>query len=1298
VGSTTQQVLVSAEVPAINIPAGSQSFSSSGSFTLPLGVTNFRIFAGAGGGGGGGGHKAPACGSRPRHHGGVGGKGGSFSYSYTSLPTQSNSIDFTVGQGGAGGAGGESGRSGGSTTVSINGTTVGTAAGGGGGGGFPDSGDASKVVNGVNAPGGGGGLGGAAGLGAQDNSDPRASPGNDGSVIISWDAVNIPGSPAVYRTETTPVYEPVTEPIYQDVIENIYAPVYGDVYAPVTEDVLAPVYEDILAPIYENILAPVYEDITEAVYEPIYATVPGAPGSAGGTGGYTSVSLAVRAGDQITVVVGASGRSARGGLSTYLTFDYSGGNAGASSAGGAGGGGGGASFVLHNGQVVAVAAGGGGGGGGGTSAEDRLPGLAGLPGTNSGSGSGIRAIGRPSSAGIATGGGGGGGFWAGAAGVSGKSGGGGAGGTNYGKSSESGNADTPGGLSSSNYPGQNVGYAERSGAALVSLYKSFSLAVKTSSQWKRSDRSWVKISGQWREIYNGWVKINGAWREISYGSETTVAPSYQLSANKASVNEGDSVDFRLSTTGVPAGTSIAYTATGIAANDLTSGSLLGSFIVGSRDTISFGIKANQTTNGARTLTVVLDGSVATESCVVNDTSMTPAYGVIPERFNVDEGSSLTFNVTGSDITDGTYYWTINNNAGDFGTSSGTFTITNNTGSFSVTPRADLLTEGAETFTVSVRAGGVTGAIVATSGTVTINDTSTLSYQIAAPASIDEGATGNFSVSTTGVVDGTTLYWSINHNTTTDADFNAVNGAFTINNNSGTFVISPVSDLQTEGSQSFAVSIRTGSVSGVVVATSTTVAVNDTSLTPVNPTYTLSRSVGTVNEGGVVVITLATGQISSGTSVPWTITGAGITLNDFDSIQINGSDVAKSLTGNFVIQNGISTLRLVISSDQISEGSETFTVSLDNGQASISVNINDTSTVPPPTYSINPTRLSVDEGSSISWNITTTNFGSGTLYYTTAGTIGASDFTDGINSGSISVSNNVGNLTKTLTNDAVTENSETIVIQLRTQSTNGPIVATANSVTVNDTSQTPPPPPPEATYQLSNSVASVNEGGVVMFTLVTQNVSDGTQVPYTISGAGVTSGDFDSMQVNGSSISTALTGNFIIQNGVSTLRVVVAKDSITEGTESFALGLNNGQGSVSVTINDTSTDWAHSYVIGSQYPFGGCAGAGWTDLTLYVSVRNGVVLSVSSVAADYKRNLPAANSGTLISGSNLTANATNQTGWWIAGANGRDKMAFQVSTTYNANTNQLTVIVYGNCKGGSTSATTVEIYRTSITPN
>lgn len=90
--------------------------------------------------------------------------------------------------------------------------------------------------------------------------------------------------------------------------------------------------------------------------------------------------------------------------------------------------------------------------------------------------------------------------------------------------------------------------------------------------------------------------------------------------------------------------------------------------------------------------------------------------------SVNEGSSLQFNVTGTNIVNGTYYWTVTN-SGDFATSSGSFTITNNAGSFTVTPSADGVTEGAETFQAQVRTTSTSGTVVATSASITINDTS-----------------------------------------------------------------------------------------------------------------------------------------------------------------------------------------------------------------------------------------------------------------------------------------------------------------------------------------------------------------------------------------------------------------------------------------------------------------------------------------------------------------------------------------------------------------------------------------------
>jgi hypothetical protein len=129
----------------------------------------------------------------------------------------------------------------------------------------------------------------------------------------------------------------------------------------------------------------------------------------------------------------------------------------------------------------------------------------------------------------------------------------------------------------------------------------------------------------------------------------------------------------------------------------------------------------------------------------------PTYSVVAAAGNVNEGSSLTFNVTTTEVANGTtLYWTVSRPE-DFATSSGSFTINSNAGSFSVTPTADSTTEGAETFTASVRTVSTSGTIVATSGSVTINDTSTTPPPPPPPGSNPPSAqllTFNFTVPTT----------------------------------------------------------------------------------------------------------------------------------------------------------------------------------------------------------------------------------------------------------------------------------------------------------------------------------------------------------------------------------------------------------------------------------------------------------------------------------------------------------------------------------------------------------------------
>ena len=131
--------------------------------------------------------------------------------------------------------------------------------------------------------------------------------------------------------------------------------------------------------------------------------------------------------------------------------------------------------------------------------------------------------------------------------------------------------------------------------------------------------------------------------------------------------------------------------------------------------------------------------------------LTPFFSGGPE--SVNEGSGLNFLVGGTNIPDGTYYWTIETNAGDFATASGTVSVTGtsgaNLGVFGVTPTADATTEGSETFTVALREGSITGTILATSVAVTINDTSFPLGQFTFNGTPTDWATTNATVATYG---------------------------------------------------------------------------------------------------------------------------------------------------------------------------------------------------------------------------------------------------------------------------------------------------------------------------------------------------------------------------------------------------------------------------------------------------------------------------------------------------------------------------------------------------------------------
>ena len=103
--------------------------------------------------------------------------------------------------------------------------------------------------------------------------------------------------------------------------------------------------------------------------------------------------------------------------------------------------------------------------------------------------------------------------------------------------------------------------------------------------------------------------------------------------------------------------------------------------------------------------------------------------------------------------------------------------------------------------------------------------------------------------------------------------------------------------------------------------------------PPVPTYSLSRSASSASEGNSASFTLATGNVSNGTVIAYTITG------------VTASDINIPLQGSFVV--GVSpTVTITFAADLLTEGTETLTLALNNGASTISIAVSDTSITPP----------------------------------------------------------------------------------------------------------------------------------------------------------------------------------------------------------------------------------------------------------------------------------------------------------------------------------------------------------------
>ena len=123
------------------------------------------------------------------------------------------------------------------------------------------------------------------------------------------------------------------------------------------------------------------------------------------------------------------------------------------------------------------------------------------------------------------------------------------------------------------------------------------------------------------------ASVTSAASSVAIGKAAADGPSaptgtFTLSANAASVNEGEAAVFTLDTANVAAGSEYSWTVSGVNGSDLTGGTSGTTKIdAGGKAIVSLETTADLTTEGAETMTLSVAGQTA--STTVNDTSVTP---------------------------------------------------------------------------------------------------------------------------------------------------------------------------------------------------------------------------------------------------------------------------------------------------------------------------------------------------------------------------------------------------------------------------------------------------------------------------------------------------------------------------------------------------------------------------------------------------------------------------------------------------------------------------------------------------
>ena len=608
-------------------------------------------------------------------------------------------------------------------------------------------------------------------------------------------------------------------------------------------------------------------------------------------------------------------------------------------------------------------------------------------------------------------------------------------------------------------------------------------------------------------------------------------------------------------------------------------------------------------------------------------------------FQIKPNTTGTYGVNVTGLSGETPYfrWSISNAT--------SISINNGVGTVSATGEdvalvGAVLSANTYTLTATNQYGSITSS-------VTFN-VSASTYSLSTSAtSINENGSITITLTTTNVLDGTQVPYTINSNSFSSSDWSGgeitSSGIFIVNNNTASKTFTSLADTRTDGDKVLSISL----VDYPALTVSSTIL--DTSQCPANGTVKTTTCIGytkrvTVYNGGYsdgictttdtdypnsvdcgyvnYTITPNNTNITEGNTITYTVTTTNIANGTI--LYWTNSGTTGSSQGTVTINSNSGTFTIATTATNTYDGTRTVIANLRSVSytGSIVATANTVSVIDQPTtWSLTQTATNITEGSSIGYTITTTNLvlPASIIYWEQLGTATATDM--GSINGTINADGNgTYSLTINTTVDAIYNNPlKTVQLRFRNLNSSGAVLATSQVTTLNNAAPT---------YSVNCYPASLNETSSQLgtFTVTTTNIQNSTTLYWKNTGT-TNSSDFTDGLMN---------GTVVISNNTGSFTRTISRDQTDEGTgtETIVMEIHSGSSmnagtlvaNTTVEIADTSefTDWeivgpsslnegisSTYYVTGTQYV--STWGSTRVYLTINHSTTNSSDVSISNPA-------------------------------------------------------------------------------------